>query len=625
MNTHSLHRWLLLIALLLAPCSLLLGQTSPYVIPFQGRLTNQQGVSYSSGQYTIVFNIYDLAIGGSTQWTERHEKVGVTNGMISVFLGSITTLPTSTGNPPVAFFSTTRYLGITVDADDNAATADPEMVPRQMIIPAFHAKNADKMSSTFGNYDWSVVFGGIDPGANGTIIPLAKIPVLSVDKLPNNIPATKLETGAALANLNSSGVSGVTTGGVVLSANANDTGLASAGYSKLGVGQFGEGWRQMANATVPAGGGGTNPYAVGLPVYCWTGSSRNEFISWGGSISTSDTTNVGARFNLTTGVWTPMSTVNAPAKRMVAFHAWTGTELVLWGGNDGPTQRADGKYYTPATDTWTDLPALGGVTLGGRNNPGNLSIWIDSPTLTALFIFGGYDGSVPISKGDGALLRKSGGAWSWSQINPTNAPGPRFGYCAVWTGTKVIVWGGYNQSAGAPLNDGRLYDPFTNTWSATAMSSVNAPTGRSGASCCWTGIEMIVWGGYVDSGTNAGTNTGAAYNPTTDQWRTLPSAGLGARYGACSAWTGSDFIVWGGSVLSAGVYNVSDDGARYSPSTDSWTKLPSPGRPGVMEGASAWTGSELLLFGGDRQVAGSWRNDLWSYTPPRTLYLYQRN
>ena len=136
---------------------------------------------------------------------------------------------------------------------------------------------------------------------------------------------------------------------------------------------------------------------------------------------------------------------------------------------------------------------------------------------------------------------------------------------------------------------------------------------------------MIVWGGYIDPASNAGTNTGAAYNPTTNQWRTLPSSGLVARYGANSVWTGTDFIVWGGTVHVSGVYNVYDDGARYSPATNSWTKLPSPGRPGVFEGASAWTGSELLLFGGDRQVGGSWRNDIWSYTTPRTLYLYQRN
>ena len=55
---------------------------SPQLIPFQGRLTNPQGVPYNSGQYTITFNLYDQAVGGANLWTETHSKVGVINGMV---------------------------------------------------------------------------------------------------------------------------------------------------------------------------------------------------------------------------------------------------------------------------------------------------------------------------------------------------------------------------------------------------------------------------------------------------------------------------------------------------------------------------------------------------------------
>jgi hypothetical protein len=135
---------------------------------------------------------------------------------------------------------------------------------------------------------------------------------------------------------------------------------------------------------------------------------------------------------------------------------------------------------------------------------------------------------------------------------------------------------------------------------------------------------MLIWGGFIDPNTNAGTNTGAAYNPATNLWRILPLSGLSARYQGSLGWTGSEFIVWSGGI-SGGIWTIFDDGARYSPASDSWMKLPSPGRLGAQGSAAAWTGSELLLFGGDRQAADTWRNDLWSYTPPRTLYLYQRN
>ena len=127
---------------------------SQRLIPFQGRLTNQQGIPYTEGRYTIVFNLYDAPVGGTALWTERHESVGLINGMVNVFLGSITDL---SGQD----FSKMRYLGITIDADGNANTPDPEMVPRQMIIPAFYAKDSEKLQGA----DWSAILatGSTDP------------------------------------------------------------------------------------------------------------------------------------------------------------------------------------------------------------------------------------------------------------------------------------------------------------------------------------------------------------------------------------------------------------------------------------------------------------------------------
>ena len=121
--------------------------SSPFLIPFQGRLTNPQGVPYTNGQYTITFNLYDQAVGGSNLWSETHYKVGVINGMVNVFLGSIQSLTNVS-------FAETRHLGITIDADGNPNTPDPEMVPRQMIIPSFWAKQAEN-SAKLAGYDWS--------------------------------------------------------------------------------------------------------------------------------------------------------------------------------------------------------------------------------------------------------------------------------------------------------------------------------------------------------------------------------------------------------------------------------------------------------------------------------------
>src|SRR5206468_703913 len=52
--------------------------------------------------------------------------------------------------------------------------------------------------------------------------------------------------------------------------------------------------------------------------------------------------------------------------------------------------------------------------------------------------------------------------------------------------------------------------PGTDSWTAT--STTNAPNGRFNHTAVWTGSEMIVWGGF--GGDNQ--NTGGRYNPSTD-------------------------------------------------------------------------------------------------------------
>lgn len=150
----------LFLSLFLGGMATLAQSPAPMLIPFQGRITDQNGTPRENGSYTLIFNLYDQAVGGNNLWTERHEKVGILNGMVNVFLGSIQPLDSPGASVD---FSSTRYLGITVDADGNANTADPEMVPRQMIIPAFWAKSADNSSKLAGR-DWSdLLVSGNDP------------------------------------------------------------------------------------------------------------------------------------------------------------------------------------------------------------------------------------------------------------------------------------------------------------------------------------------------------------------------------------------------------------------------------------------------------------------------------
>ena len=68
---------------------------------------------------------------------------------------------------------------------------------------------------------------------------------------------------------------------------------------------------------------------------------------------------------------------------------------------------------------------------------------------------------------------------TWTATSTNNAPSNRPGHTAVWTGSEMIVWGGYNLRAptqiyGSTLNTGGRYNPSTDSWTATSLT--NAPS-----------------------------------------------------------------------------------------------------------------------------------------------------
>jgi N-acetylneuraminic acid mutarotase len=180
---------------------------------------------------------------------------------------------------------------------------------------------------------------------------------------------------------------------------------------------------------------------------------------------------------------------------------------------------------------------------------------------------------------------------TWSATTTVNAPDVRSLHTVVWTGSEMIVWGGYNPSI---LNTGARYDPATDSWVAT--STTNAPTGRVLHSAVWTGSEMIVWGGQAPSLLN----TGGRYNPATDSWTATSTVNAPSpRIQHTAIWTGSEMIVWGGTSGNAW-FNT---GAKYDPNTDSWTATSTINAPERRWYHTAeWTGSEMIVWGGTNQT-----------------------
>jgi hypothetical protein len=181
--------------------------------------------------------------------------------------------------------------------------------------------------------------------------------------------------------------------------------------------------------------------------------------------------------------------------------AWTGQEMVVWGGDDDRGSFfMDGAAYNPSTGGWRLLPA---APISARSP---LSVWSGSE-----LIVWGTRGQAEDDSSDGAAYDPS--ANTWRQIAPSPVDFERA--TAVWTGREMMVLGGSpdEDSAIPPTAAGAAYDPGSDTWRPLPDSGLSP----NAVTASWEGDRLIAW----DYNHNA-----AAYDPVTDAWSSIPSAPL---------------------------------------------------------------------------------------------------
>jgi N-acetylneuraminic acid mutarotase len=374
----------------------------------------------------------------------------------------------------------------------------------------------------------------------------------------------------------------------------------------------------------------------------WTGG---EMIVWGGvGCCGTCNFNTGGRYDPDTDSWTATNTINAPTERWGHKTVWTGSEMIVWGGTDDRTYQNTGGRYNPTEDSWT-VTTTTNAPLGRVYHT---AVW----TGNEMIVWGGGDETFNDTNSGG---RYNPNTDSWIATNTANAPHARDSHTAIWIGGEMIVWGGVFCCPLIEFNTGGRYNPGTDSWTAT--STTNAPAARDTHTAIWTGTEMIVWGGY-DHVLRVVFNTGGRYcaqsgptptptataTPTTtpsatptatptitptatprhcveDTWTaTNISNAPDAREFHTAVWTGSEMIVWGGGDRN---FNLVNTGAKYIPSTDSWTATSTINAPGARTLHTAvWTGSEMIVWGGYNTVAvfnsGGRYNpgtDSWRSTP----------
>lgn len=346
-------------------------------------------------------------------------------------------------------------------------------------------------------------------------------------------------------------------------------------------GACGPGWAAMSpSALAPSPREGAAAAWIGSGMFVWGGFDN--------AVDRAD----GAIYDPTLDTWKPVSDVAAPSARALAAAVWTGKYAVVFGG--GPTGSDDalssGGRYDPTSNAWLSMAEPSPPV--GRRLP--IAVWTGSHVI----VWGGEAKGAPVAGGGRFDPDKN----AWLDISKMGAPSARRGAAWAWTGSRLLLFGGEIDGMGS-TSEGFAYDPAANKWSA--MSSMGAPSPRYDAFAVWMGDasgtgELLVWGGRNNN--NGELDSGARYNPATDAWEPVAPQGAPSERSAPAGRTG--VAGWTGlrALLAGGLDNgdIERNGGAFDPAQDAWP-APIPPWPSDADherGVGLWTGRELILWSG---------------------------
>ena len=240
---------------------------------------------------------------------------------------------------------------------------------------------------------------------------------------------------------------------------------------------------------------------------------------------------------------------------------WTGSEMVIWGGDSSAGPLADGAAYDPRRDSWRRLP---NGPLSARNAPA--AVWSGREVL----LWGGHGAGT--GHVDGAAFDPATNAWRTFADAPIRSAGRPL---AAWTGTEMIVLAGFNS------RDAAAYDPARDSW--RLLPDLPGQLQGPAPTLAWTGSRIVT----ATMGRTVPAGAAALYSLelSADTWVKLPDLGPGL---VTLAWTGKHLLGVAGNVAA-----VLDQGGWE------WrgvAEAPSAGL--ISDGAAVWTGNALLLWAG---------------------------
>jgi WD40 repeat protein len=306
-------------------------------------------------------------------------------------------------------------------------------------------------------------------------------------------------------------------------------------------------------------------------------------------------------FNPATGTWTSTGPLINPRSGHTATLLLDGRVLVA-GGDDGNESLYSAELYDPTTGTWSSTGDL------------NMArAWHTATLLTngMVLVAGGSGPDGPLDSAE--LFDPASGSWT---VTSSAMSDRRYLHTAtLLPNGQVLVAGGYEQIYNGVTTNTELFDPNTETWTATS-TPLNVQRAEHTATLLANG-QVMVTGGYYGSPYSTVLVGTELYNPDTGVWTFTNSLYFGRGSHTATLLTNGQVVIAGG----VGVRDILSSTEIYNPTRDpdmgTWMAAKNMTTAREFHTATLLRNGKVLIAGGMVDLTGRSTDGAEIYDPTK--------
>lgn len=215
--------------------------------------------------------------------------------------------------------------------------------------------------------------------------------------------------------------------------------------------------------------------------------ANGKIYFWGGVDKKSQGIANGVIYDTQRDTWSIMETANQPTPAMGAVSVFTGQDIIVWGGRTKGGYTNQGGIYNIRKKQWRKLPSLDSEMIPSPRAFAT-AVW----TGTQMIVWGG-EAKLGQRLNSGAIYDVQ--TQTWTAISSPQSFVGRSHHFAYWDGTEMKVWGGYQAGVVAAPGIIGAYKPETNQWRRISTSLSSPRVFHRDLGWAWfTGSKLMLQG-----------------------------------------------------------------------------------------------------------------------------------